>query len=183
MPAVNSIGSDNTAPIGKLPLAAPAVIASKAISEAVSKPKPNNRPSGYLYAHRNYAKSHGLPNDLKAMNTHTLIGYDRDQVLIRAMVGMGIQIERERFELRCDSELAQLSALRAGFGIGACQTDIARRDPDLIPVLPDQVSFSLDMWLAMHRDLKSSRCVALLFENLSRMLTKYLAAVSDHISQ
>ncbi len=134
-----------------------------------------------LYAHRSYAESHGLPNDLKSMNTHTLIGYDRDPILIHAMVGTGIQIERERFELRCDSELAQLSALRAGFGIGACQTGIARRDPDLIPVLPDQISFSLDMWLAMHRDLKSSRCVALLFEHLSRMLTEYLATIDDHI--
>ena len=58
---------------------------------------------------------------------------------------------------------------------------IARRDPDLIQVLPDQVSFSLDMWLAMHRDLKSSRCVALLFEHLSRMLTEYLATIDDHV--
>lgn len=127
-----------------------------------------------LYAHRRYAERYGLPDDIEAIASHALIGYDRDPVWIRAAAGLGIQIERERFILRCDSELAQLSALRSGFGIGACQTGIARRDPELIPVLPDKIHFSLDMWLAMHRDLKSSRCAALLFDHLSRLLSGYV---------
>jgi len=133
-----------------------------------------------LYAHRRYVERHGLPDDIKAMESHTLIGYDRDPVWIRAAARMGIQFERERFDLRCDSELAQLSALRAGFGIGACQVGIARRNPDLIPVLPDQISFSLDVWLAMHRDLRSSRRVALLFEHLAQALTEYLDIGGEH---
>ena len=95
---------------------------------------------------------------------------------------MGIRIERERFDFRCDSELTQLSALRAGFGIGACQAGIARRDPDLLPVLPDQISFSLDIWLAMHGDLRTNRRVTLLFEHLDRALTEYLSVVGEHES-
>lgn len=127
-----------------------------------------------LYAHRHYVERYSLPDTTKAMESHTLIGYDRDPVWIRAAAGMGIQTERERFSFRSDSELAQLSALRAGFGIGACQAGIARRDPDLVPVLPDQICFNLDMWLAMHKDLRSSRCVTLLFEHLALALTGYL---------
>lgn len=116
------------------------------------------------------------------MESHTLIGYDRDPVWIRAAAGMGIQTERERFSFRSDSELAQLSALRTGLGIGACQAGIARRDPDLVPVLPDQISFNLDMWLAMHKDLRSSRCVTLLFEHLALALTGYLEVGGNHES-
>lgn len=88
---------------------------------------------------------------------------------------MNIAMRREQFALRCDSELAQLAALRAGFGIGACQLGIARRDPELQRVLPEQLSFTLEMWLAVHRDLRSSRRIALLFEFLTDALGRYVS--------
>ena len=61
-------------------------------------------------------------------------------------------VTREDFGFRCDSDLAQLAALRAGVGIGGCQDAIARRTPDLVPVLPNAFQMALDVWLVMHRD-------------------------------
>lgn len=128
-----------------------------------------------LYAHRRYAEAHGLPGGLEDLSDHPMIGFDRDDAAFRSLSpdqrsGLG----RDGFAFRCDSDLAQLSALRAGFGLGGCQAGIAARDPDLIPVLADAVRFELEMWLAMHEDLKGVRRVRLMFEHLAEALGAYV---------
>jgi DNA-binding transcriptional LysR family regulator len=125
-----------------------------------------------LYAHRRYAQAHGLPATLEALAAHPVIGFDRDDTARRS-VGEGPLVTRESFALRTDSDLAQLAALRAGFGIGGCQTGIAADEPDLVPVLPDSIRFQLEMWLAMHEDLKAVVRVRLMFEHLAAALGQY----------
>jgi DNA-binding transcriptional LysR family regulator len=79
------------------------------------------------------------------------------------------------FALRCDADLAQLAALRAGYGLGVCQLGIARRDPELVEVLSGAFKFELDTWLVMHKDLRNTRRVRLLFDHLARALAEYAA--------
>jgi DNA-binding transcriptional LysR family regulator len=88
---------------------------------------------------------------------------------------MGMPLSREMFALRCDADLALLAALRAGFGLGVCQYGIARRDPDLMPVLPNVFKFEIEMWLAMHKDLRGTRRMRLLFDHLAQGLSAYAA--------
>lgn len=129
-----------------------------------------------LFAHRRYAEAHGLPRDVAALPRHALIGFDRSPLFARAVGRVDAGVSRDELALRCDSDLAQLAALRAGFGIGACQVGVARRDPDLLPVLPGELALRLDMWLVMHQDLRSSRRVTLLFDHLAAALAEYVAA-------
>jgi DNA-binding transcriptional LysR family regulator len=78
--------------------------------------------------------------------------------------------------LRTDSDLAHLAAIRAGFGIGFIQHGVARRDPDLIPILHGEIGFSLDIWLALHEDLRASQRLRLMIAHLARGLTDYVAS-------
>ena len=56
---------------------------------------------------------------------------------------------------------AQLAAIRAGFGVGVCQVPLARRGGELVRLLPKAFSLKLEVWIAMHADLRSSaRCRA-----------------------
>ena len=123
-----------------------------------------------LYAHRRYAEAHGLPDSLEAVGGHAVIGFDRDTTSIRGLSSAGMPITREIFAFRCDNDLAQLAALRAGYGIGGCQVNIAARNPDLVPVLHDKLMFQLEMWVVMHEDLRASRRVRLLFDHLVEQL-------------
>ena len=68
---------------------------------------------------------------------------------------------------------AQLAALRAGFGIGAIELGIARRDSNLVPVLHDELIFSMEVWVAMHPDLRSNRRIRLMFDHLAVELKRY----------
>jgi DNA-binding transcriptional LysR family regulator len=126
-----------------------------------------------LYAHRRHVAAFGLPQSLEELGRHPLIGFDRDDSSWRSVGDLGFTVTRERFAFRADSDLAQLAALRAGLGVGGCQHAIARRERDLVPVLPRALSFSLEMWLAMHEDLGASRRVRLLFDHLAAALAGY----------
>lgn len=83
-------------------------------------------------------------------------------------------LKREFFAFRSDSDLAQLAAIRAGFGIGGIQHGIARRDPNLVHVLSQAFNFELEAWVVMHEDLKASQRMRLMFDHLAAGLTEYL---------
>ncbi|PRC94698.1 LysR family transcriptional regulator [Solimicrobium silvestre] len=131
-----------------------------------------------LYVHRSYAEVIGLPKRIDQLDGHTLIGYDRNPFAIHSAQQLGIQLSRDQFNFRCDNELAQLSALRAGIGIGACQKPIAARDQNLLPVLPKVVALELDMWLVMHEDMRNCRRIMLLFNYLKDGLATYCKGTS-----
>ncbi len=120
-----------------------------------------------LYAHRRYLEAHGPPKQIA-------IGFDRDLQIVRALKDSQISFERDSFAFRSDNDLAQLAALRAGFGVGGCQAPIARRDPDLIPVLEDAFRYEMEIWVAMHEDLKTSRRMRLTFNWLVEGLGAYV---------
>jgi DNA-binding transcriptional LysR family regulator len=87
---------------------------------------------------------------------------------------MPLQLSRDLFAFRCDSDLGQYAALKAGFGIGFCQAGIARRE-GLVPILSGTVGFELGVWLVMHKDARSSRRVRLLYEHIGACLKSYLS--------
>jgi DNA-binding transcriptional LysR family regulator len=126
-----------------------------------------------MYAHQRYAKARGLPRSLADLAHHTLIGADTDPTALRLAQQVNLPITREVFQFRCDSDLAQLAAMRAGYGIAGCQVGIAQRDNALMPVLPEQLTFSLDMWLLTHGDLRRNKRVMTLYRYLVQHLSAY----------
>jgi DNA-binding transcriptional LysR family regulator len=131
-----------------------------------------------LYAHQSYIEAFGAPVSIADLATHCVIGFDQDDSAFRSIGQDAGRFARDQFRFRCDNDLAQLAALRAGIGIGGCQSEIAARTADLVRVLPHDIDFKLEMWLAMHEDLKATRRVRLLFDHLRTGLTEYLAGSS-----
>jgi len=127
-----------------------------------------------LYAHRNYLARFGEPRSLTDLQNHCLIGFDRDNRSFRSAGEFARRLSREDFGFRCDSDLAQLAALRAGVGVGGCQENIARRTPELLAVLPNAIQYALEVWMVMHEDLKTTRRVRLLFDALAAGLTDFV---------
>jgi DNA-binding transcriptional LysR family regulator len=128
-----------------------------------------------LYAHEDYIAAFGAPDSMTALAGHCVIGFDQDDRSYRSVGAAAEPFTRERFGFRCDSDPAQLAALRAGAGIGGCQTGIAARMPELVRILADDIDFRLEMWLALHEDLKGTRRVRLLFDHLRAGLGAYCA--------
>jgi DNA-binding transcriptional LysR family regulator len=130
-----------------------------------------------FYAHRNYAEKYGLPKAIAELGKHCLIGFDRDDLALRSLGKLPQPVTREHFGFRCDSDLAQFAALKAGVGIGGCQHNIARRFPELVPVLAKAIRFELEVWVAMHEDMRSTGRVRLLFAHLAAGLSTFVRGV------
>ena len=64
--------------------------------------------------------------------------------------------------------------MRAGVGIGGCQHNIARRFKELVPVLGKDIRFELEIWIAMHEDMKSTTRVRTLFDHLGVGLSAFV---------
>ncbi len=122
-----------------------------------------------FHAHRDYLAKAGTPASISDLPAHALIGYDTDTRALRAMATKLPTLDRAGFAFRADSNLAQLGMIRAGFGIGVCQTVIARRDPALVRVLPE-ITLPLPVWIAMHEDLKTTARYRVVFDALAHGL-------------
>ncbi len=128
-----------------------------------------------LHAHRNYIQAYGEPTNVDELRTHAIIGYDKEPSVRRA-VDLGLEFSRELFAFRADSDLAQFAALKAGFGVGMCQYPLAKKYPELQPLMVGQISFPLDIWVVMHEDLKTSLRMRLMFDHLAKELAEYVAS-------
>jgi DNA-binding transcriptional LysR family regulator len=126
-----------------------------------------------LFAHRRYLETHGRPTTLAELTGHALIGFDTELPYMRRIRPEGLPYTRENFALRTDDDLAALAALRAGFGIGVVQVNLARREPQLVRLLPDELAVPLDTWVVMHEDLRQSLRVRRLFDYLGEALGEY----------
>ena len=124
-----------------------------------------------LHAHEDYLARRGTPASMDDLRHHDLIGYDAETPAIRAFAQRHPGFHRASFALRVDSNIAHLAAIRAGFGIGICQTIIAEAEPALRRVLPDAFHEDLETWVVMHEDLgANTRCRAV-FDALVAELT------------
>jgi len=128
-----------------------------------------------FYATAEYLERKGTPSNFDELTEHNLIGYDRDIPDLVNNLALDRPITRDLFALRTDSDVAQFAALRAGFGIGACQIQLGKRF-GLTPVMHDKFSFKLDMWICMHETLRGSPRMRLMFDHLAQELGAYSAA-------
>jgi DNA-binding transcriptional LysR family regulator len=136
--------------------------------------KPVGRIGLGLYAHRNYLARSGPLAKLEDLANHAVIGFDRDAAALGS-VHAELALLPD-FTLRTDNQLAQLAAVRAGFGVGVVQDPIAQRDPTLVPVLREVFVAHLDVWIVMHEDLRTTRRIRIAFDALVEGMSAHVRA-------
>jgi len=127
-----------------------------------------------LHGHRNYLQAHGTPLSIEDLRDHAIVGYDRDPS-VRRSLNLGIELTRDLFSFRSDSDIAQFAMLKAGFGLGMCQINLVKKYPELVPVLEGQITFQLGVWVVMHEDHKTSLRMRLMFDHLAKELADYVS--------
>ena len=126
-----------------------------------------------FFASPKYLERHGTPDSFAELDDHVIIGFDGPRRSVRDLAGTMVDVSRETFHFRTDSDLAQLAMICADYGIGVCQPTIARRH-GLTRVMPDKTVFSLGVWIVMHENLRASRRMRLMFDHLVDGVTAYI---------
>ncbi|CDN00682.1 Putative transcriptional regulator (LysR family) (fragment) [Klebsiella quasipneumoniae subsp. quasipneumoniae] len=127
-----------------------------------------------LHAADAYLTRRGRPATPEELDGHALIGFDSATPLVRRALERYPRFQREAFAMRTDSDLAQLSLIRAGAGIGICQAPLADGIIPLRRVLAADFSLYLETWLVMHEDLRHSPACKRVFDFLAEGLQAYI---------
>ena len=126
-------------------------------------------------AHERYLARAGTPRRPDDLQQHTLIGYDRDDLLLRGFAAMGFPVAREQFALRTDDQVAYGRLVAAGAGIGFVTAYNLHHWPGVQPVLPMLKIPALPCWLAVHREIRGSRVVRRVYDYLADAIPAVLS--------
>lgn len=126
-------------------------------------------------AHEDYLQRAGTPRQLPELLQHRLIGYDRDETIVRGFAKRGLPIAREQFSIRTDDQVAYGRLVAAGAGIGFVARYNLRDLPGVVEVLPTLRIPALPCWLAVHREIRGSRVVRRVYDFLATTLPDVLA--------
>jgi len=126
-----------------------------------------------FFAHRDYLEQYGEPQSVEELRSHRLIGFDRQTAYTRLMTKRYPMLDGISFAFRSDHSIALLNAVRCGVGVGFFQNPLAKQDADLIHLLPE-ISISLETWVVMHENLKSSPRCRIAFDALVEGLKDYI---------
>ena len=127
-------------------------------------------------AHSRYlAKAPPLrqPADLVA---HRLIGYDRDDTILRGFDNLGLKLSRHDFALRTDDQVVYTRLVAEGAGIGFVTGYILPSWPGVVRVLPQLSIPALPCWLAVHREIRSNPLVRTVYDFLAKEIPPLLLA-------
>ena len=124
-----------------------------------------------MFAARSYVERRGIPQSLEDFRKHDVIGYDRNDQIIRGFRAAGLDVDRRFFSFRCDNQVVCWRMVVAGYGIGSNQVQIGEAEPRVTRLHVDAGLPILPIWLTAHSELKTSRRVRTVFDFLAEHLS------------
>ncbi|MCB1417867.1 MAG: LysR family transcriptional regulator [Notoacmeibacter sp.] len=120
-----------------------------------------------LFAAPSYLERHGTPRSMDDLLHHEFVGYDRDTQILRGFAAMGHTVTRDFFAIRTDDQVLNWRMVEAGAGLGFTQKRIGLSSPHVVPVLPELPLPALPMYLAAHREVRTSARIRRTFDFLA----------------
>ena len=121
-------------------------------------------------AHQDYLRRRGVPRQTNDLLAHDLIGGDRNDDTLKGFAAQGLVVGREQFAFRADDLIVVWQAVRAGLGVGFVSEYLIRSDPAVIPVLPKLKIEPLPVWLAVHKEIRTSKRIRAVYDFLADAL-------------
>lgn len=123
-------------------------------------------------AHQDYLRRRGVPRQPNDLLAHDLIGGDRNDDTLKGFAAQGLVVGREQFAFRADDLIVVWQAVRAGLGVGFVSEYLIRSDPAVIPVLPKLKIEPLPVWLAVHKEIRTSKRIRAVYDFLADALPR-----------
>lgn len=128
--------------------------------------------SGYFYASESWVRENGHPRTAADIAQHDFIGADRSGNYLAFLQAHGLPVTAANFRCFADNTATHWEMVRHGFGIGAQIEDIANDTAGVVRVLEDVPPVPFPIWLVTHRELRTARCIRIVFDLLCDALTR-----------
>jgi DNA-binding transcriptional LysR family regulator len=125
-----------------------------------------------VYAARSYLDSHDPIARAADFSRHEFIGYIEDMLFTPELHYLSAVGENINPRIRSTNLITQIQATLAGSGLCVLPVFIARAYPDLVPVLPDQVSLQRSFFMHIHEDHRKSAHVRATAAFISEAVTE-----------
>ncbi len=129
-----------------------------------------------LFASHAYVARRGRPHSLRDILDHDVIGFDRDDDILRGYAAHGFPVSRHQFPVRCDDQMVCWHLLLAGAGIGFAQDLLAGAQASLEKLDIGMDLPALPVWLVMHEDVRSNARIRRVADYVGAEVTKRLKA-------
>ena len=121
--------------------------------------------TGHLYATEHYLQQIGVPRSAEDLGDANII-CDKSEMIINIMAGCGIELTQRNFAITSESVITQWELVKHGLGIALLPDQLAVTEPKFHKVLPDIQPFKGPLWLVVHKELRTSRRVRVVFDFL-----------------
>ena len=129
-----------------------------------------------LYASRAYLEEWGEPT-MATVAGHRFIDSVRRPRLVKEAKQRGLELRKEQFVFRSDYFAGRLSGAVGGWGIALMPLHVARRHPELAPVLVGMPDMELDMWLVGRQDVRTTPYLKRAFATAGDTLNRFVAGL------
>ncbi len=127
------------------------------------------------YATRDYLDRVGRPRRFADILTLDLIGFDRNDEILRGMRAHGVDAQRDWFVTRCDHHTVYFALLRAGCGAGFVQCGVADTIPELERIPLDVQIPPVPVYLAAHERVRNTPRLRRVWQALDDGLSPHLS--------
>lgn len=107
-----------------------------------------------IYAARSYLAEHGEVAGRSQLTQHRWVGYIEDLMWSSELDYLGEISASLAPHIRISNVISQVQAVAAGVGLGVLPCFLARREPELVRVLPDEIRLTRSYWLLTHADAR-----------------------------
>ncbi|MDA9372341.1 LysR family transcriptional regulator [Porticoccaceae bacterium] len=129
-----------------------------------------------LFASRSYLSSAPVIRTRRDLGRHRFVSgvdeFDFGSALSSILSELGSAFEPT---IACSSIVAQLKATASGGGLCCLANFIAGTEKDLVCILPEELSFKREVWIATHRDLESLARVRAVQKVIEQSFTESMA--------
>jgi DNA-binding transcriptional LysR family regulator len=118
-------------------------------------------------AHEDYLAQYGTPKTPRDLLRHKLIGYDRDETIVRGFAKLGLNIAREDFAVRTDDQTSYGRLVASAAGIGFVARYNIAHWSGVQELLPELRIPPLPCWLVVHREIRGNAIVRRVYDHLA----------------
>lgn len=122
--------------------------------------------SAHFYASGTYLSRRGHPASFEEMSQHEFVGFGDQDRLIALFGGIGLNLTPDNVRIGSENGFVAWELARHGYGIIAMSDDVAALAPDMVRLVPDMEPIVFPVWLAVHRELATSRRFRVVFDLL-----------------
>lgn len=119
-----------------------------------------------MYAARDYLTEHGTPNTVDELMEHQLVYFVDAMLHVDDLDAPRRLVPAMRDGLTSTNVFVHVEATRAGAGIGFLPCFMADRHPDLVRLLPGELSERLPYWMVLRTDSLRRPAVAAVVQAL-----------------